>query len=163
MELSIKDAEIGNRFVSMTTKVANILQEYIMYERKPKEGKKALFLNSFSKRIGEHFIRSHLKECASEAGIKKNVYPHMLRASCKTHLLNKGINPLTVQQHIGHRDFRTTMRYNRPTQQQMKSQIEKAFVIKSEMTTEDRTKALFDKYLRGEITISELNKLLEVL
>jgi hypothetical protein len=45
----------------------------------------------------------------------------------------------------------------------MKSQIERAFVVKSEMTTEDRAKAVFDKYLRGEITMSELNKLLEVM
>ena len=163
MELSIREAKTGDRLVSMTSKVANILQEYIMYERKSKDDKKALFLNRFGRRIGEHFIRNHLKKCASEAGIQKNVYPHMLRASCITHLLNKGINPLTVQHHAGHRDFRTTMRYNRPTQQQMKSQIERAFVVKSEMTTEERAKAVFDKYLRGEITMSELNKLLEVM
>ena len=51
----------------------------------------------------------------------------MLRASCITHLLNKGVNPLTVQQHARHKDFRTTMIYNRPTQQQMKAYIERVF------------------------------------
>ncbi|MBU0497851.1 MAG: tyrosine-type recombinase/integrase [Candidatus Thermoplasmatota archaeon] len=164
MEISIRDAKTGDRIVSMTTKVVSALQEYIMYERRPKQtDEKALFVNKFGKRIGEHFIRNHLKDCASEAQISRNVYPHILRASCITHLLNKGINPLTVQNHAGHRDFRTTMMYNRPTQQQMKSQIEKAFVIKSNMTNEERAKAVFDKYLRGEISINEMNKMLEVM
>lgn len=136
---------------------------YTRFAKLTSNARKALSLNSFGKRIGEHFIRSHLKECASEAGIQKNVYPHMFRASCITHLLNKDINLLTVQHHAGHRDFRTTMKYNRPTQQQMKSQIERGFVIKSEMIAEDRAKAVFDKYLWGEITMSEPNKLLEVM
>lgn len=164
MEISVIDAKTGDRIVSMTTKVANTLQDYIMYERQPKQtDEKALFVNKFGKRIGEHFIRNHLKECASEAQIQRNVYHHMLRASCMTHLLNKGINPLTLQNHVGHRDFRTTMKYNRHTQQQMKSQIEGAFVVKSNMTNEERAKAVFDKYLRGEISINEMNKMLEVM
>jgi len=164
MEISIRDAKTGDRLVSMTTKVASVLQEYIMYERRPKQtDEKALFVTKFGKRIGEHFVRNHLKDCASKAGIRRRVYPHILRASCITHLLNKGINPLTVQNHAGHKDFRTTMGYNRPTQQQMKSQIEGAFVVKSDMTNEERAKGIFDKYLRGEISINEMNKILEVM
>lgn len=164
MEISIRDAKTGDRMVSMTTKVASSLQDYLMYERRPKQpDDRALFVNRFGRRIGEHFIRSHLKECAIEAQIRRNVYPHMLRASCITHLLNKGINPVTVQNHAGHSDFKTTMGYNRPTQQQMKSQIEGAFVVKSNLTNEERAKAVFDKYLRGEISINEMNKILEVM
>jgi len=87
-----------------------------------------LFLNKYGSRIGEHFVRGHLKECAVEGGISRRVYPHLLRASCITHLLNKGVNPLTVQRHARHRDFRTTMIYNRPTMQQMKADIERVFV-----------------------------------
>ena len=90
-----------------------------------------LFLNKYGKRIGEHFVRNHFKECAREAGILSRAYPHILRASCITHLLNKGVNPLTVQRHARHRDFRTTMIYNRPTQQQMKADIERVFHSKT--------------------------------
>jgi integrase len=121
------------------------------------------YLNKYEKRIGEHFIRNNLKECAIKAGITKRVYPHMLRASCITHLLNNGINPLIVQRHARHNSFRTTMIYNRLTQQQMKDDIERIFVKKSVLEDKDREKAVFDKYLKGEITVQEAMTLLEVM
>ena len=133
-------------------------------ERKPtNDQEKTLFLNDRGVRIGEHFIRNHLKECTIDSGIKKRVYPHMLRAACITHLLNQGINPLTVQQHAIHNSFKTTMMYNRPTQQQMKNDIERIFVVKQEITNMEREKAIVDRYLRGEISIDEMGRLLEVI
>ncbi len=65
--------------------------------------------------------------------------------------------------HARHNSFNTTRIYNRPTQQQMKQDIERIFVVKKEITTEDREKAVTDKYLRGEITMDEMVRLLEVM
>jgi site-specific recombinase XerD len=128
MELLLRNTKTGDGVVSMTTSLAGILQEYIDTERSPLQpDEQALFLTRKGKRIGEHFVRNHLKKCAKEAGIKTRVYPHVLRASCITHLLNQGVNPFTVQRHARHKDFRTTMIYNRPTQQQMKDDIERVF------------------------------------
>ena len=163
LEIFLKNTKTGDAIVTITSRVASAIQDYLLYDRRPRTpGEKALIVNKYGKRIGEHFVRNHLKECAIEAGITKNVYPHMIRASCITHLLNKGINPLTVQQHARHSDFRTTMIYNRPTQQQMKADIERVFVVKSDLTDEDRARTLFDKYLRGELSLNEMNALLEV-
>ena len=87
----------GNEVVSITSEVSNVLNDHIIFNRKPvNKDEKTLFLNKFGRRIGEHFIRNHLKECAIEAGLQRNIYPHMLRASYITHILNNGINPLTV-------------------------------------------------------------------
>jgi site-specific recombinase XerD len=131
MELLLRNTKTGDGVVSMTTSVAGALREYMDTERSPAQpDEQALFLNKSGKRMGEHFVRNHLKKCAKEAGINTRVYPHMLRASCITHLLNKGVNPFTVQQHARHKDFRTTMIYNRPTQQQMKADIERVFSVK---------------------------------
>ena len=164
LEISLRNTKTGDAIVTMTSRVEGAIKDYILYGRKPSaQGEKALFLNTYGKRIGEHYIRNHLKGCAVEAGIKKRVYPHMLRASCITHLLNKGINPLTVMRHARHRDFRTTMVYNRPTQQQMKADIERIFVVKRGITDEDRAKALIDKYLHGGLSIDEISKLLAVM
>jgi site-specific recombinase XerD len=164
MELSLRDTKTGDKIVSITSRVAESIKDYCLYERKSKhEGEQALILNRFGRRIGEHFIRNNLKRCAVEAGIIKRVYPHMLRASCITHLLNKGINPLTVQQHARHRSFKTTMIYNRPTQQQMKKDIERVFVVKKDLTKKDRVKSVVDKYLRGEISNNEMSRLLDVI
>jgi len=127
MELRLNNTKTGNAIVSMTTAVALSLQDYIQNERPKKEGEQAVFLNKRGVRIGEWDVRGYLKKCGREAGITSRMYPHMLRASCITHLLNKGVNPLTVQLHARHRNFMTTMRYNRPTQQQMKADIERIF------------------------------------
>jgi len=149
LELSLKNTKTGDEIVSMTTRVCEALQLYIKDERRTdNDYEKALFLNKYGRRIGEHFVRNHFKACAKEAGISTRVYPHMLRASCITHLLNKGINPLTVQRHARHRDFRTTMIYNRPTQQQMKDDIERVF--SSESTKDMKPKELkLDHELTG--------------
>jgi len=163
-ELYLRNTKTGNSIVSMTSRVSKAIEEYILYERKSiKTSEKALFLNKYEKRIGEHFIRNNLKECTIKAGITKRVYPHMLRASCITHLLNNGINPLIVQRHARHNSFRTTMIYNRPTQQQMKDDIERIFVKKSVLEDKDREKAVFDKYIKGEITVQEAITLLDVM
>jgi integrase/recombinase XerD len=129
MELTLSDTKTGNAVVSMTNAVGQALQDYILNERRPRfDNEQAVFLSKKGERIGEWVVRGYLKECGREAGVKTpRMYPHMLRASCITHLLNKGVNPLTVQLHARHKNFMTTMRYNRPTQQQMKKDIEKSF------------------------------------
>ena len=163
MELSLRNTKTGDEIVTMTTSVAEAIKDYILYERKPsKQDEKALFVNSYGNRIGEHFLRIYLKECTIEAGIKRRVYPHMLRAACITHLLNKGVNPLTVQRHARHKNFTTTMAYNRPTQQQMKADIERVFSVKQDLTDQDRGKIICDKYLHGEITLEEMHAQLEI-
>jgi len=108
-------------------------------------------------------IINHQQQCNVEAGIHKRVYTHMLRASCITHLFNEGINPNSIQRHARHRDFAQTMTYNRPTQQQMKANIEKVFAKKPDLNDEDRMRVVFDKYVRGEITDTELQALLEMI
>ena len=163
-EIHLNDTKTGNNIVAITSRVSDTIREYLSEERKPRKiTEKALFVNSHGIRIGEHFIRNNLKECTIKAGINKRVYPHMLRASCITHLLNNGINPLIVQRHARHNSFRTTMIYNRPTQQQMKDDIERIFVKKSVLEDKDREKAVFDKYLKGEITVQEAMPHLEVI
>jgi hypothetical protein len=87
----------------------------------------------------------------------------MLRASSITFMLNKHINPKTVQNHARHKHLSQTMIYNRPTQQQMKQDIERIFVRKQNLTDEDRIKAAFDKFLNGEIPQQELDSLLTIL
>jgi hypothetical protein len=55
------------------------------------------------------------------------------------------------------------MIYNLPTQQQMKRDIERVFVVKKDLTKKDRVKAIVDKYLRGEISNNEMSTLLGVI
>jgi len=163
LELYLRDSKTGNDIVTMTTRVADAINDYILYERQPAEkNEQALFISKRGRRIGQHFVRSHVKALAVEAGITTRVHPQRFRTTSITHLLNNKVNPISVQHHARHADLRQTMEYNRPTQQDMKGDIERVFVKKELLDNEDRIRASVDKYYKGEITKDELQTLLDV-
>jgi len=163
-ELYLRDSKTGDDIVTMTSKVADAIKDYALYERKPKDPKdQALFISSRGERIGEHFVRDHVKKLAVEAGITTRMYPHRFRTTCITHLFNNHINPITIQKHARHADIRQTLEYDRPTQQEMKGDIERVFVKKENLNDDERVKATVDKYTKGDITKDELLTILDAL
>lgn len=56
-------------------------------------------------------IRKAIKDAAEKAGIKRRVYPHVLRHSYATGLLEAGVDLLTISKLLGHASFITTMVY----------------------------------------------------
>ena len=69
----------------------------------------------FERRPGEPFTESivskRLKAAAQEAGIAKRIYPHLLRHSFATHLLEQGTDIKIVKELMGHNNIKTTERY----------------------------------------------------
>ena len=67
-----------------------------------------------------------MEETAGEAGITKRVYPHLLRYSVATTLLERGMPLEQIQKFLGHAKLETTQIYAESTTEMLKESYWKA-------------------------------------
>jgi site-specific recombinase XerD len=61
--------------------------------------------------ISKNTIGRILKNALKLSGIEKKVCPHTLRHCFATHMLENGVDTVTVKEQLGHADIQTTMLY----------------------------------------------------
>src|SRR5215469_6376381 len=100
-----------DRDVTLSPRLLEVLRDYWKW-RKPKT---YLFPSYHSKRheqpISSRTVYYAVREAARRAGIQKKVYPHLLRHSWATHLLERGTDLRTIQIQLGHFDLEATTIY----------------------------------------------------
>jgi len=82
-----------------------------MHPSKPVKAKNKIFLNQRGGPLTRMSVWNIVNRYAEEAGIKKNVYPHIFRHSFATHLLEGGADLRAVQEMLGHATILTTEIY----------------------------------------------------
>ena len=84
----------------------------------------------FPSRQGGHYssrrIQQLVKEVATDAGITKNVYPHLLRHTMAQHLADQGMPENLLQRFLGHDHPATTQVYYEPARTQVKRAFQDA-------------------------------------
>jgi integrase/recombinase XerC len=76
-----------------------------------KDNESALFVSSRGTRLCNSSIQKRLKKMALTRGINTNVYPHMLRHSFASHILESSKDLRAVQELLGHANLSTTQVY----------------------------------------------------
>jgi integrase/recombinase XerC len=71
----------------------------------------ALFITTRGTRIGHRSIELRLKQWCKKKGIAEHIYPHMLRHSFASHLLESSQDLRAVQELLGHSNISTTQIY----------------------------------------------------
>jgi len=111
------------RVALMGKPAASALASYLKEGRPKLLGQKkssALFINRQGERLIERRVQKIIEECAKGAGIGKRVYPHLLRHSFATHLLDGGADLRVVQELLGHSSLSSTQIYTHVTRSQAK-------------------------------------------
>ena len=78
-----------------------------------------IFLTVRGRPLTRERVRQILRERARAAGIEQHVFPHILRHSFATHLLENGADLRIIQEMLGHADISTTQIYTHLEQQRL--------------------------------------------
>jgi len=118
-----------DRYVPFSTEMKLLLDEWVKIRRKVRPGKKNILfvtVNGGAFRSNQsiwHLVNKYIGRAVGCGrgyeklqGTKKNkpwtgFYPHLLRASFATHLLQNGCDIVSVQEMLGHKSLSTTAHY----------------------------------------------------
>jgi len=101
------------RIIPISQTAIDSVSTYLELARNSLGGRQTdyVFLNSRGDRLSRQGFWKMIKRRAKEAGIEKDITPHVLRHSFATHLLENGADLRVVQEMLGHADLSTTQMY----------------------------------------------------
>ena len=112
------------RIVRVGHKALEAIDDYLRNERPKLVTRKTsshIFISVRGTALSPERVREIVKERAKLAGIDQNVYPHLLRHSFATHLLEGGADLRVIQELLGHADISTTQVYTHVDRQRLKA------------------------------------------
>ncbi len=116
------------RMVLLGKPAEKTLRRYLS-EGRPKVAtgaEEALFLNRDGNRLSGRSVQKMVRKHALKAGLEVHVWPHLLRHSFATHLLDGGAELRVVQELLGHASAQTTQIYTHVTAARQRETMDRA-------------------------------------
>lgn len=116
----------GNQYQvqHMTSALEAAIKSHLQYSRRYKY----LFACTLSGREGQPLaectIRKYLREAALRVGITRKIWPHLLRHSIATHLLDRGADLRYVQEFLDHESIQSTGIYTHVSKARLRGVID---------------------------------------
>ena len=104
------------RIVPLGSKLLVNLEKYLELRNQFKNIKNNnLFISKSYKKLDRTAVFRIIKSTGVKVGINTSIYPHILRHSAATHMLEGGCDLRTVQEFLGHSSVSTTQIYTKVT------------------------------------------------
>ncbi len=103
-------------------------KEYILkYLNTRNDDLDVLFVSREDNRLSVSAIQNFIKTAAREAGVKKNIHPHLLRHGTAMFLLDNGLPLDEIQKVLGHKNISTTQIYARTSMRRVKKNVDNIY------------------------------------
>ena len=86
-----------------------------------KRSGEAVFLNARGGRLTRQGAWLIVRAAGDRAGLGDRLFPHVLRHSCATHMLDHGADIRVVQELLGHASLSTTQVYTRVSPERLRA------------------------------------------
>ncbi len=106
------------RLVPIGEKAVGAIKDYLSSRKKTSD---VLFLNKNGGRLSDRSVRNIVEKYIKKANTANNhIYPHIIRHSFATHMLERGADLRSVQELLGHANLSTTQIYTHVTAEKLK-------------------------------------------
>jgi len=134
IDLNLKDKSLmvmgkggKTRLVPIGQKAIEAVNQWLDVRSKlAKTDEEALFVGTKGVRLGQRAIQARITHWGKKNGIQQGVYPHLLRHSFATHLLEASGDLRAVQELLGHKDISSTQIYTHLDFQHLAETYDKA-------------------------------------
>ncbi len=81
-----------------------------------------------TKYLGRRAIQREIKKIAKQSELSTNVYPHLIRHTFATHMLNEGMSLSVLQEILGHEEITTTQIYAQMSNENIENEYRKFMI-----------------------------------
>ena len=134
IDLNLKDKSLmvmgkggKARLVPIGQKAIEALNQWLdVRDQLAKTDEEALFIGTRGVRLGQRAVQARITHWGKKNGIQQGIYPHLLRHSFATHLLDASGDLRAVQELLGHKDISSTQIYTHLDFQHLSETYDKA-------------------------------------